>query len=126
MKIRNSLVRNLLWGIAAVALVWIAYSFRTGVSIRPAADAPRAEGLVLVDTLGDPVSLESIFGQFPTLTELTEYAVDKALEAANNNQSAAAKALGISKQALSKRLKKRSRLAGQPRLTGSTEVDRPG
>lgn len=54
-----------------------------------------------------PVSLESIFGQFPTLVELTEYAVKKALEAANNNQSEAAKVLGISKQALNKRLKKR-------------------
>jgi thiol-disulfide isomerase/thioredoxin len=63
MKIRNSLVRNLLWGVAAVALVWIAYSFRTGVSIRPAENAPMAEGLVLVDTLGDPVSLESMAGR---------------------------------------------------------------
>ena len=54
-----------------------------------------------------PVSLESIFGQFPTLTQLTEHAVKKALEAANHNQSEAAKVLGISKQALSKRLKKR-------------------
>ena len=54
-----------------------------------------------------PVSLESIFGQFPTLSALTEYAVTKALEASNNNQSEAAKVLGISKQALNKRLKKR-------------------
>ena len=54
-----------------------------------------------------PVSLESIFGKFPTLTELTEYAVKKALETSSNNQSEAAKVLGISKQALSKRLKKR-------------------
>jgi DNA-binding NtrC family response regulator len=54
-----------------------------------------------------PSSLASIFGQFPTLVELTDYAVEKALEAANNNQSEAAKMLGISKQALSKRLKKK-------------------
>ncbi len=54
-----------------------------------------------------PISLESIFGQLPTLVELTEYAVQKALEAANHNQSEAAKVLGISKQALNKRLKKR-------------------
>ncbi|WP_372681015.1 sigma-54-dependent transcriptional regulator [Desulfosarcina sp.] len=54
-----------------------------------------------------PISLESIFGQLPTLVELTEYAVQKALEAANNNQSEAAKVLGISKQALNKRLKKK-------------------
>lgn len=56
---------------------------------------------------GLPVSLESIFGQFPTLTQLTGYAVDQALEASGNNQSEAAKLLGISKQALNKRLKKR-------------------
>jgi DNA-binding NtrC family response regulator len=54
-----------------------------------------------------PATLEAIFGRFPTLSELTEYAVDKALEAAGNNQSEAARALGISKQALNKRLKKR-------------------
>ena len=54
-----------------------------------------------------PISLESIFGQFPTLVQLTEHAVIQALEAANHNQSEAAKLLGISKQALSKRLKKR-------------------
>ena len=52
-------------------------------------------------------SLEALFGHFPTLSELSEYAVQKALEAANNNQSKAAMALGISKQALSKRLKQR-------------------
>lgn len=52
-------------------------------------------------------SLEALFGHFPTLSELSEYAVQNALEAANNNQSKAAIALGISKQALSKRLKRR-------------------
>ncbi|BBO84948.1 hypothetical protein DSCO28_55140 [Desulfosarcina ovata subsp. sediminis] len=39
-------------------------------------------------------------------SELSEYAVDKALETAGNNQSEAARTLGISKQALNKRLKK--------------------
>lgn len=52
-------------------------------------------------------SLESIFGRFPTLEELGEYAVDSALKQTDNNQSQAAKLLGISKQALHKRLKKR-------------------
>jgi len=51
--------------------------------------------------------LERIFGRFPTLSELTEYAIDRAMEAAGNNQSKAAVALGISRQALNKRLKKR-------------------
>lgn len=55
----------------------------------------------------ESVGLETLFGQFPTLTELTDYAVDKALEVSGNNQSKAAKTLGISKQALSKRLKRR-------------------
>jgi DNA-binding NtrC family response regulator len=53
------------------------------------------------------VTLEALFGRFPTLSELTEYAVQKALEAANYNQTKAAQALGISKQALSQRLKRR-------------------
>ena len=52
-------------------------------------------------------SLEALFGHFPTLSELAEYAVQNALEAANDNQTMAAMALGISKQALSKRLKRR-------------------
>ena len=52
-------------------------------------------------------SLEAIFGHFPTLAQLSEYAVEKALAAADNNQSEAARALGISRQALNKRLKKR-------------------
>ena len=56
-----------------------------------------------------PSPLASIFGQFPTLVELTEYAVEKALETTGNNQSEAAKMLGISKQALSKRLKKKKK-----------------
>lgn len=56
------------------------------------------------DTVG---SLEALFGYFPTLGELTEYAITLSLKASENNQSQAAKALGISKQALSKRLKNR-------------------
>jgi len=51
--------------------------------------------------------LEQIFGTFPTLEELSEYAVQQALQTTGNNQSQAARLLGISKQALHKRLKKR-------------------
>lgn len=54
-------------------------------------------------------SLETIFGYFPTLAELTEYAIAHSLKAAANNQTQAAKSLGISKQALSKRLKNRKK-----------------
>ncbi len=56
-------------------------------------------------------TLTSLFGHFPTLVELTEYAVDMALENAGYNQSKAAGMLGISKQALSKRLQKRKNSA---------------
>jgi DNA-binding NtrC family response regulator len=55
------------------------------------------------------IALEDLMGGFPTLTALTEYAIDQALERTDNNQSQAAKLLGISKQALSKRLKKRDK-----------------
>lgn len=53
-------------------------------------------------------SLEHLFGHFPTLVQLTEYAVNTALKSAGHNQSMAARMLGISKQALSKRLKKKN------------------
>jgi DNA-binding NtrC family response regulator len=50
--------------------------------------------------------LETVFGRFPTLDELTDFAVKEALASSGNNQSQAARLLGISKQALHKRLKK--------------------
>lgn len=50
--------------------------------------------------------LEQIFGHFPTLTELSDYAVETALSITEGNQSRAAQLLGVSKQALNKRLKK--------------------
>jgi DNA-binding NtrC family response regulator len=53
--------------------------------------------------------LEDLMGEFPTLAALNEYAIDQALERTDNNQSQAARLLGISKQALSKRLKKREK-----------------
>ena len=55
----------------------------------------------------EAASLTAIFGRFPTLEELTEYAVGEALANAENNQSQAARLLGISRQALNKRLKKK-------------------
>ncbi len=51
--------------------------------------------------------LEMIFGKIPTLEELVEFAIDQALDSTGNNQSQAASLLGISKQALNKRLQKR-------------------
>jgi DNA-binding NtrC family response regulator len=50
--------------------------------------------------------LEKLFGHFPTLEELADYAIDEALQRTAHNQSQAAKLLGLSKQALHKRLKK--------------------
>jgi DNA-binding NtrC family response regulator len=52
-------------------------------------------------------SLTSLFGFFPSLEELTEYAVNEALASSDNNQSQAARLLGLSRQALNKRLRKR-------------------
>ena len=63
MRIQTPLVRNLMWGAAAVALVWAVYGYRSGVRVRPAGTAPEADGLVVVDTLGEPVSLDSMAGQ---------------------------------------------------------------
>lgn len=54
--------------------------------------------------------LEDIFGHFPTLEELAEYAIDTALHLTDNNQSQASQLLGVSRQALNKRLKKRTPL----------------
>ena len=52
--------------------------------------------------------LENIFGHFPTLMELSDYAVHLALTTTDNNQSQASRLLGISRQALHKRIKKRN------------------
>ncbi|HEX9778978.1 MAG TPA: sigma-54 dependent transcriptional regulator [Geopsychrobacteraceae bacterium] len=51
--------------------------------------------------------LVQLFGHFPTLEELAEFCIDQALQESADNQSQAARLLGISKQALHKRLKKR-------------------
>lgn len=79
----------------------------------------RIEDEVILERLADAVTikkndqsssysnpLETIFGYFPTLTELSDYAVGLALASADNNQSQAARLLGISRQALHKRIKK--------------------
>jgi DNA-binding NtrC family response regulator len=66
----------------------------------------RSPGATAAST--DAASLAALFGRFPSLEELTEYAVGEALAAADNNQSQAARLLGISRQALNKRLKKKN------------------
>ena len=59
------------------------------------------------ETTSGASSLTSLFGFFPSLEELTEYAVNEALASSDNNQSQAARLLGLSRQALNKRLRKR-------------------
>ena len=59
------------------------------------------------DNLTGTDPLVKIFGHFPTLEELVEFGIDQALQETDDNQSQAARLLGLSKQALHKRLKKR-------------------
>ena len=63
MMIQSRLVRNLLWGAATVALLWVVYGYRTGIRILPAESAQLATGLTLVDASGDPVQLEAMAGR---------------------------------------------------------------
>jgi DNA-binding NtrC family response regulator len=50
-----------------------------------------------------------LFGKFPTLCEMEEYLVSEALKMADNNQGIAASLLGITRQALNKRLNRSMR-----------------
>ncbi|MDK9706734.1 MAG: sigma-54 dependent transcriptional regulator [Desulforhopalus sp.] len=60
-----------------------------------------------LETASGASSLTSLLGRFPSLEELTEYAIGEAMASSDNNQSQAARLLGISRQALNKRLRKR-------------------
>lgn len=53
--------------------------------------------------------LESFFGRFPTMKQVEEYLVDEALERAEGNQGMAASFLGMTRQALNKRLSRRAK-----------------
>lgn len=53
---------------------------------------------------GADIKLADIFGYFPTLEQLAEYAVKCALDEAGNSQQKAAELLGISRQALNRRI----------------------
>jgi DNA-binding NtrC family response regulator len=67
------------------------------VSVSAAADSPPEKG-----------GLISFSHQLPTLKQIEQLLIDEALKRANNNQSIAALSLGISRQALNKRLKKKA------------------
>jgi DNA-binding protein Fis len=56
---------------------------------------------------GETVSL-SFFEQLPTLKQAEQLLIEEAMQRADGNQSIAALMLGISRQALNKRLKKSS------------------
>ncbi len=60
-----------------------------------------------LETVSGASSLTTLFGHFPSLEELVECATSEALASSDNNQSQAARLLGISRQALNKRLRKR-------------------
>ena len=52
-------------------------------------------------------SLKNIFGHFPTIKEIEDYLISEALKSSNDNQGSAASLLGITRQALNQRLKKK-------------------
>lgn len=59
------------------------------------------------------VSLKDIFGRFPTLKEVEEYVITEAMKSAKCNQGSAAVLLGITRQALNQRLKKKNHSASE-------------
>ena len=52
-------------------------------------------------------SLKKIFGHFPTLKEMEDHIISEALKCCDDNQGSAASLLGITRQALNQRLKKK-------------------
>jgi transcriptional regulator with PAS, ATPase and Fis domain len=67
------------------------------ISTADAADSPPEKGTLI-----------SFAHQLPTLKQIEQLLVDEAMKRSNDNQSIAALSLGISRQALNKRLKKTS------------------
>ena len=67
---------------------------------RPAATAGAADPSLAMN------AMVRFSHQLPTLKQIDQLLVDEALKRANHNQSIAALSLGISRQALNKRLKK--------------------
>jgi transcriptional regulator with PAS, ATPase and Fis domain len=54
-------------------------------------------------------SLKKIFGHFPTLKEMEDHIISEALKCCDDHQGSAASLLGITRQALNQRLKKKTR-----------------
>ncbi len=55
----------------------------------------------------DEEPLKTLFGHFPTISEVEEYMIEEALRLSKGNQSMASTLLGIGRQTLNKRLRKR-------------------
>lgn len=55
----------------------------------------------------EPDSLSMIFGRFPSLKETEDYLISEAMRASKDNQGTAASLLGITRQALNKRLNRK-------------------
>jgi DNA-binding NtrC family response regulator len=75
-------------------------SFKAHLSKTASADAP--------DSPPENGALISFSHQLPTLKQIEQLLVAEALKRANGNQSIAALSLGISRQALNKRLRKKA------------------
>jgi two-component system response regulator HydG len=75
-----------------------------GLSVRRAAEGgdlpPEFDG-------NEPGAIRNIFGHFPTISEATNYLVQEATRLSKGNQAMAASLLGVTRQALNKRLKKK-------------------
>lgn len=54
-----------------------------------------------------PPSIEPVFGRFPTIKEMEDALIEEALKKTNGNQGIAASFLGITRQALNKRLNRK-------------------
>jgi len=57
----------------------------------------------------DTYPVKNIFGHFPTLKEIEDYLISEAMKQADDNQGSAASLLGITRQALNQRLKKKNK-----------------
>jgi DNA-binding NtrC family response regulator len=59
-------------------------------------------------TAGEEDVLIDLFGRFPTIDDVEQYMIDKAMQLANGKRNVAASLLGITRQALHKRIKNHS------------------
>lgn len=62
-------------------------------------------------SLENATALQDIFGHFPTLKEMEDHVIAEALKCSEGNQGGAASLLGITRQALNQRLRKKSKLS---------------